>query len=107
MGTAGVQDPSARGDIPPQLVADHGWLAPEVIELVRLRVDRSLHRRGIGTALSQAAIDWARDHGYRRMILSTLVTQFPAQGLYRSLGFHIVARSYLGTYELVWHELAL
>ncbi len=107
LGTVGVQGPSARGDIPPQLVAEHWWLDPDVVELVRLRVDRSLHRRGIGAALSQAAIDLAREHGYRRMILNTSAPQLPAQGLYRSLGFQIVARSYLGTYELVWHEFAL
>ena len=107
VGTVGVQPPGDRGDVPGPLAAEHGWLDADVIELVRLRVDRSRHRRGIGAALSNVAIHWAREEGYHRVLLNTSATQLPAQGLYRSLGFRVCAHSYIGRYELVWHELAL
>jgi GNAT superfamily N-acetyltransferase len=53
-------------------------------ELVRLSVDATCQRRGIGKMLVQAVEDFAKRNGYRRVCLTTLKV------LYQSCGYSVV-----------------
>ena len=57
-----------------------------------LAVERSLRRRGAGTALLAAAFDDARAAGARRVLLEVRASQAPALALYARQGFEIVRR---------------
>jgi ribosomal-protein-alanine N-acetyltransferase len=57
-----------------------------------LAVERSLRRRGAGTALLAAAFDDARSAGARRVLLEVRASQAPALALYLKQGFEIVRR---------------
>jgi RimJ/RimL family protein N-acetyltransferase len=50
---------------------------------------RAVRRRGVGTRMMQTAIDWAREHGVRRIELATFANNAPALALYRKLGFEV------------------
>ena len=56
-------------------------------ELVKMATDECYQRRGIGRALMQAAIEWARQHRVRRLYLETNHTLTPAIRLYEASGF--------------------
>ncbi len=54
-------------------------------------VDPSAGRRGIGRALGEYALEWARSRGYHSMQFNAVVeTNVGAVALWRSLGFTIV-----------------
>jgi RimJ/RimL family protein N-acetyltransferase len=50
-------------------------------------VDRSWRDRGVGSALLQAAIDWARDRGLHKLCLEVFPHNTAAIALYRKCGF--------------------
>ena len=56
-------------------------------EMKRMFVPIAARGTGAGRALAEAIVAWARDAGYREMLLETSVRQLPAMSLYRSLGF--------------------
>ena len=64
---------------------------PLVAELKRLYVRSSARGTGVGFALTEAALDLARQAGYARIRLDTLPTMAAAQTLYRRLGFREIA----------------
>jgi GNAT superfamily N-acetyltransferase len=51
------------------------WVAPEA------------RRQGIGSALVDAVVDWARTQGLRRLLLDVAETNAPATALYARKGF--------------------
>jgi ribosomal protein S18 acetylase RimI-like enzyme len=75
------------------------------IDYVRVAPERQ--RRGIGRLLTETAMEWARGHGYERLILETTPQQEAAVALYEALGFREKGRSMFGPYELVWFEFKL
>jgi ribosomal protein S18 acetylase RimI-like enzyme len=50
-------------------------------------VDREWRDRGVGSALLQAAIGWARDHGLHKLSLEVFPHNAAAIALYRKSGF--------------------
>jgi RimJ/RimL family protein N-acetyltransferase len=50
-------------------------------------VDRRWRGRGVGSALVQAAIEWARDHGLHKLCLEVFAHNAAAIALYRKSGF--------------------
>lgn len=56
-------------------------------EMKRLFVDLSVHGRGVGERLAQAAVERGNELGYETMMLDTGPKQIEAQTLYRKLGF--------------------
>lgn len=59
-------------------------------ELVRLSVDKTYRRRGIGQRLVQAVEHFAKQHGYRCICLCTLQVQTQAVVLYQNCGYSLV-----------------
>ena len=80
---------------------------PQTARLDYVRVAPERQRRGIGRALTQAAIEWAGQNGYRRVVLETTPEQAAAVGLYTAMGFSEIGRSTIGRWELAWFELSL
>jgi RimJ/RimL family protein N-acetyltransferase len=50
-------------------------------------VDQEWRGRGVGSALIQAAIGWARDHGLHKLSLEVFAHNTAAIALYRKCGF--------------------
>lgn len=50
-------------------------------------VDPDYHRLGIGRALVTHLTDWARDHGFTRVFLTTMARNTVPRAFYESLGF--------------------
>lgn len=54
---------------------------------IGMSVSKEWRRRGIGTALLCAGVEWAREHALRQLELRVLSTNEPALGLYEKFGF--------------------
>ena len=50
-------------------------------------VDRDWRGRGVGSALVQATVEWARDHGLHKLCLEVFAHNSAALALYRKYGF--------------------
>ncbi|KAG9461213.1 hypothetical protein GDO78_017656, partial [Eleutherodactylus coqui] len=59
----------------------------EELLLKRMSVRKDFRGIGIAKALSREVIAFARQRGYRSVILNTLMIQHEAQGMYKSVGF--------------------
>lgn len=56
-------------------------------EMKRLFVRDACRGKGTGVALANAAVQWAREMGYARMLLDTLPSMGSAHRLYERMGF--------------------
>jgi ribosomal protein S18 acetylase RimI-like enzyme len=63
-------------------------------EMKRMFVYTQFHGKGVGLALAREVVAQARALGYQRMRLDTSVRQDQAIGLYKRLGFKMIAPYY-------------
>ena len=63
--------------------------AVPILILYDLFVDHSKRSKGIGRSLMNAARDFARENGYKRLELSTAKDNYIGQSLYESLGYEV------------------
>tara|TARA_Y100001970_G_scaffold52670_1_gene66566 strand:- start:136 stop:585 length:450 start_codon:yes stop_codon:yes gene_type:complete len=61
--------------------------AVPILILYDLFVDHSIRSKGIGRSLMNAARDFAKENGYKRLELSTAKDNYIGQSLYESLGY--------------------
>jgi GNAT superfamily N-acetyltransferase len=66
-------------DLVPQEWNDTAWLW-------NIMLDTDIRGRGIGRALFERAIQWARQKGYRALVLETQTSNVPACKFYAALG---------------------
>lgn len=71
---------------------------PRPCRVYSLAVDSRSRGRGIATSLLEAVLDFAREHGYRRVHLEVRASDTPVQSLYGRFGFTPIARL-AGYYE--------
>lgn len=74
-----------------------------------LMLDQSIRRQGIGRALFQRAVDWARQYGYRALVLETQTNNVPACKFYAALGCQLdgIRMHYYHNDDLERGEVAL
>lgn len=72
-----------------------------VYELSKMSVEEGLQGKGVGRALLNASIDWARDQQAREVVLETNTVLKPAIHLYESVGFKAYEDESLSHYERV------
>ena len=63
--------------------------AVPILILYDLFVDHSKRSKGIGRSLMNAARNFARENGYKRLELSTAKDNYIGQSLYESLGYEV------------------
>ncbi|ADB57514.1 ribosomal-protein-alanine acetyltransferase [Archaeoglobus profundus DSM 5631] len=62
----------------------------ETSKIVSLAVKKEFRRKGIGTKLLSTAIERCKERGKKKIILEVRVSNYPAQNLYKKMGFKIV-----------------
>lgn len=61
-----------------------------VAELKRMWIQLPYQRQGLGIALLEKALSFAKNAGYEKMRLDTLATMTPAIALYKRSGFYTI-----------------
>lgn len=68
---------------------------PDGLVVYQLSVLRAAQKRGLGTALMHAAIDWARASGHPRVMLTTFIDVIFNAPFYQGLGFVALEEAHL------------
>lgn len=68
--------------------------AAPLAQLSLLVVDERVRGRGVGRALVAAAEAWAREHGCRRMVVTTALQRSDAHAFYERIGYAHTGRRY-------------
>jgi ribosomal protein S18 acetylase RimI-like enzyme len=76
-------------------------------EIRRLRVSRAHRRRGIGSALVEAAVRFCHELQYLKIALDTFVDREPAVKLFEKFRFHHSRTKKVGEKELMYFYLDL
>lgn len=76
-------------------------------EIRRLRVSQAHRRRGVGTALVEAAVRFCNEHEYLKVTLDTFVDREPAVKLFEKFRFHHSRTKQVGEKELMYFYLDL
>ena len=63
------------------------YLNDDECELRRMSVSTKARRLGVGTLLVQHLLQFARNEGFKKCILSTLTRMIPGRRMYEKLGF--------------------
>jgi GNAT superfamily N-acetyltransferase len=66
---------------------------PDMPHLGGMWVDSDARLRGVGTALTVAVLDWARERGFHRIALWVTEGNGPATSLYERMGFTPTGRT--------------
>ena len=74
------------------------WLVADELHVLDVATDPQFRRQGVGRALMNAAMGFARSHGVRLLLLEVRRHNRPAVQLYRTLGF-TVSRLRSGYYD--------
>jgi ribosomal protein S18 acetylase RimI-like enzyme len=67
---------------------------PNACELRRLYVRPAMRQQNLGLMLTECALDRARMHGYKHVLLDTLSDMEAARALYQGLGFKAIPPYY-------------
>lgn len=67
------------------------WLVADELHVLNVATDPSLRRRGVGRALLDQALVFARQRHVRLVLLEVRRGNLPAVRLYRSLGFFVMS----------------
>ena len=105
VGMVGIEEVGAHQITPG--VPPHLWLPARAARLRHVAVAPERQRSGIGRLLVDAAVAWCREQQYESVILETTPQQEAAVNLYVALGFVEIARSKVGSYDLIWFECRL
>ncbi|XP_032266565.1 N-acetyltransferase 8 [Phoca vitulina] len=79
-------------------------LPKEQLQLFHLCMASECRRQGIAKALVRTVLQFARDQGYRQVVLSTNVLQHSALALYQRMGFQKMHQFF---FSLSWRLIAL
>ncbi|HET6147496.1 MAG TPA: GNAT family N-acetyltransferase [Polyangia bacterium] len=63
------------------------------VHVEALVVDQRRRRAGVGTALMDAAVTWAREHGATEIVLTVWAGNQAAEAFYQRLGYQIISRA--------------
>lgn len=74
------------------------WLVADELHVLNVATDPNFRRHGVGHALIERAIDFARESHVRLVLLEVRRSNVPALRLYRSFGFCVLSirRGYYG-----------
>lgn len=91
---------AADGSDTPIALCHVTMLSPKEGWLEGARVHPEHRRTGLGTALNNAGVQWAREHGARVVRLSTEASNMAARNQVRSLGYREVSRWLYAEFEV-------
>lgn len=84
-------------------------LAPQDLEVKRIYLLHKYQRNGVGRELMALATQYAREAGYRRLLLGVYSRNVAALAFYDRIGFRIVGERYfkVGAHEYYDHILGI